>query len=127
MHVETGVKRSVGQRGLDIVVKGFLFLLAEEVPCRGAATTSARGGNLLPSPTRGLRGHGGSLPLNSSRASVPLRGGTTRRRRGNRRFLLNLIRVATKLHHRWVPTLNHLEERNIYNEMVARKEIEIKC
>jgi hypothetical protein len=40
---------------------------------------------------------------------------------------MNLVRVAIEIHHRWVPMSHHLEECNRYNEMVTRKEIEIKC
>jgi hypothetical protein len=57
----------------------------------------------------GLRGHGRSLPLNPTKASVLLGEGTTRRRRRNRRFLLNLIGITDELHHRWVHTTHHLE------------------
>jgi hypothetical protein len=107
MHAETGDKTSIGRWRVDLIVKGSIFLLAGEVPCRGAATVRAGGANLLTSPARGLRGHGRSLSLNRTIASAPLREGTTRQRRVNRRFLLNLIRITAELHHRWVPTMHH--------------------
>jgi hypothetical protein len=49
----------------------------------------------------------------STRPEAPLAEGTTRWRRWNRRFLLNLVRVSAELHHGGVPTSNYLEERNI--------------
>jgi hypothetical protein len=107
MHAETGDEMSIGRWRVDLIVKGSIFLLAGEVPCRGAATARAGGANLLTSPARGLRGHGRSLPLNPTRASAPLGEGTTRQRRVNRRFLQNLIGITTELHHRWVPTTHN--------------------
>jgi hypothetical protein len=109
MHAETGDEWSIGRRRVDLIVEGSILLLAREVPRRGGATMRAGGANLLTSPVRGLREHGRSLPLNPTRASTPLGEGTTRRRRWNRRFLLNLIGITVELNHRWVPVTHHLE------------------
>jgi hypothetical protein len=109
MHAKTDDERSIEQRRVDLIVEGSIFLLTGEVSCRGAVAVRAGGANLLTFPASGLRGHGRSLPLNPTRASAPLGEGTMRQRRWNWRFLLNLIEITAKLHHRWVPMTHHLE------------------
>jgi hypothetical protein len=61
---------------------------------------------------RVLRGNGGLRPLNPPRALAPLGEGTMRQRGRNWRFLLNLLLIAVEVHHRGIPTTNHLEEKN---------------
>jgi hypothetical protein len=70
-----------------------------------------RGGHLLPPSLRRLVRPGGSLLLNPAKTTTPLGEGSTRRRGGNRRFLLNLVLIAAiaEVDDRRISTMNHLE------------------
>jgi hypothetical protein len=111
MHVQTGDVESVRRRKIDYVVERSILLLARSVSCGGGAVARTSGANLLAPPASRLRGHRGSLSFHPARAASSLREGTTRRRRGNRWFLLDLVIVAAELHHRRVAATHHLVER----------------
>jgi hypothetical protein len=108
MHVQAGDVEGVRRRKIDKVVECSILLLARSVSRGGGATTRTIGANLLAPLASRLRGHRGSLSFHPTRAASSLREGTTRRRRGNRWFLLNLVRVATELYHRWVAATHHV-------------------
>jgi hypothetical protein len=107
MHVQFGDVESIWRRKVDEVVESPILLLAGSIPRGRHATTRTRGANLLASPASRLRGHGRTLSIHPTRATSSLREGATRRRRGDGRFLLNLVQVAAKLNHGRVATMHH--------------------
>jgi hypothetical protein len=108
MHVETGDVECIWRRKVDEVVESPILLLAGSISRGGRATTRSSGANLLAPPASRLRGHGRTLSIHPTRAASSLREGATRRRRGDGRFLLNLVRVAPKLNHGRVATTHHV-------------------
>jgi hypothetical protein len=114
MHVQAGDVECIKRQKIDEVVECSILLLVRSISRGGGVATRTSGANLLTPPASRLRGHRGSLSFHPTRAASSLREGTTRQRRGNRRFLLNLIRVAAELYHGWVardtPCLERLWE-----------------
>jgi hypothetical protein len=108
MHVQAGDVECIRRRKIDEVVECSILLLARSISRGGSAATRTIVANFLAPPVSRLRGHRGSLSFHPTRAASSLREGTTRRRRGNRRFLLNLIRVAAELYHGWVAATHHV-------------------
>jgi hypothetical protein len=107
MHVQTGDVECIWRRRVDEVVESPILLLARSIFRVRSATTRSSGANLLAPPASRLRGHGRTLSIHPTRAASSLREGATRRRRGDGRFLLNLVRVAAKLNHGRVTTTHH--------------------
>jgi hypothetical protein len=112
VHTKAPNKRSIRRRRFDVVNPSTVFLLTGKTPCRRFSPVRARGGHLLPPSLRGLRGPGGSLPLNPAGTSASLAEGTTSWRGRSQRFLLNLILITTKIDHGRIPATNHLEGMN---------------
>jgi hypothetical protein len=91
MHVQADDVECIRRRKIDEVVKCSILLLARSISRGGGVASRTSGANLLASPASRLRGHRGSLSFHPIRVTSSLREGTTRQRRENRRFLLNLI------------------------------------
>jgi hypothetical protein len=108
MHVQAGDVECIKHRKINEVVECPILLLARSISREGSVATRTSGANLLAPPASWLRGHRGTLSFHPTRAASSLREGTTRRRRWNRRFLLNLIRVAAELNHGWVAATHHV-------------------
>jgi hypothetical protein len=109
MHVQAGDVECIRRRKINEVVEcPILLLLARSISRGGSAVTRSSGANFLAPPASRLRGLRGTLSFHPTRAASSLREGTMRRRRGNRRFLLNLIRVAAELNHGWVAATHHV-------------------
>jgi hypothetical protein len=108
MHVQKGDVECIRRRKINEVVECAILLLARSISRGRSAATRSTGANFLAPPASRLLGHGRTLSFHPTRAASSLREGTTRRRRGNRRFLLNLIRVAAELNHGWVATTHHV-------------------
>ena len=107
MHVQTGDVECIWRWRVDEVVESPILLLARSISRGRSAATRSSGANLLAPPASRLRGHGRTLSIHPTRAASSLREGAARRRRGDGRFLLNLIRVAAKLNHGRVATTHH--------------------
>ncbi|PWZ53632.1 hypothetical protein Zm00014a_001403 [Zea mays] len=108
MHVQTGDVECIWRRRVDEVIESPILLLARSISRGRSVATRSSGANLLAPPASRLRGHGRTLSIYPTRAASSLREGATRRRRGDGRFLLNLIRVAAKLSHGRVATTHHV-------------------
>jgi hypothetical protein len=108
MHVQAGDVECIRRWKINEVVECPILLLARSISRGGSAATRTSGTNFLAPPSSRLRGHRGTLSFHPTRVVPSLREGTTRRRRGNRRFLLNLIRVAAELNHGWVAVTHHV-------------------
>jgi hypothetical protein len=108
MHVQAGDVECIRRRKINEVVECPILLLARSISRGGSAAMRSSGANFLAPPVSRLRGHRGTLSFHPTRAASSLREGMTRQRRGNRRFLLNLIRVAAELNHGWVATTHHV-------------------
>jgi hypothetical protein len=107
MHVQTGDVECIWRRRVDEVVESPILLLARSISRGRSVATRSSGANLLAPPASRLRGHGRTLSIHPTRAASSLREGATKRRRGDGRFLLNLIWVAAKLNHGRVATTHH--------------------
>jgi hypothetical protein len=108
MYVQTGDVECIWRRKVDEVVESPILLLARSISRGRSAATRSSGANLLAPPTSRLRGHGRTLSIHPTRVASSLREGVTRRRRGDGRFFLNLIRVAAELNHGGVATTHHV-------------------
>jgi hypothetical protein len=108
MYVQTGDVECIWRRKVDEVVESPILLLARSISRGRSAATRSSGANLLAPPASRLRGHGRTLSIHPTRVASSLREGATRRRRGDGRFFLNLIRVAAELNHGGVATTHHV-------------------
>jgi hypothetical protein len=120
MHVETGDEESVGRWRFDLVVERSILLLQWRVSSGGGALARTSGANLSTPLARRLRGHRGSLPFQTAKALSSLGERTTRRRRRNRRFLLDFVGVTAELHHQRIAVTHHLVEK-------LREDERVKC